>query len=132
VGAMALNILLSLTLWRVFDAIGWMPHGALALANSLATALECIVLLELIRRRMGGLEARRLRPGLLAAIGSAAAMSLCLLGWLNRTQGWPPIAVALGGILLGLGVYLGLSVGLGAPEPRALWRAVRRRLPAPG
>ena len=132
VGAMTLNILLSLTLWRVFDAIGWMPHGALALANSLATALECIVLLELIRRRMGGLEARRLRPGLLAAIGSAAAMSLCLLGWLNRTQGWPPIAVALGGILLGLGVYLGLSAGLGAPEPRALWRAVRRRLPALG
>ena len=132
VGAMTLNILLSLTLWRVFDAIGWMPHGALALANSLATALECIVLLELIRRRMGALEARRLRPGLLAAIGSAAAMSLCLLGWLNRTQGWPPIAVALGGILLGLGVYLGLSAGLGAPEPRALWRAVRRRLPALG
>jgi putative peptidoglycan lipid II flippase len=132
VGAMTLNVLLSLSLWRLFDAIGWMPHGALALANSLATALECIVLLELIRRRMGGLEARRLRPGLLAAMGSAAAMCLCLLGWLNRTQGWPAIAVALGGIVLGLGVYLGLSAGLGAPEPQALWRAVRRRLPAPG
>jgi putative peptidoglycan lipid II flippase len=127
--AMTLNIVLSLALWRIFVSIGWMPHGALALANSLATAIECAVLLELIRRRMGGLQAARLRPGLLAATASAAVMSLSLVGWLYVTQGWPAVTMAVGGVLLGLGVYLGVAVVLGAPEPIALWRAAVRRLP---
>lgn len=126
--AMTLNIVFSLAFWRIFAAIGWMPHGALALANSLATAIECGVLLELIRRRMGGLQAQRLRPGMVAATVSAAVMSLCLVGWLQRTQAWAPVAIAAGGVLLGLGVYLGVAVILGAPEPVALWRAVARRL----
>jgi putative peptidoglycan lipid II flippase len=126
--AMLLNIVLSLMLWRVFATAGWMPHGALALANSLATAIECGVLLELIRRRLNGLQATRLRPGLLAATASAAVMSLSLVGWLYLTQAWSAIAIAAGGVLLGLGVYLGVAVVLGAPEPVALGRAVVRRL----
>ena len=69
-GAMALNVGLSLGLAWAFSRWGWMPHGGLALANSLATALECLVLLVLLRRRTGGLEGARLRPGLQATLGA--------------------------------------------------------------
>ena len=126
--AMTLNLVLSLVLWRAFAAAGWMPHGALALANSLATGVECVVLLGLIRRRLGGLQGRRLRPGLMASTASAAVLSLALAGWLLLTQGWLPVAVAAGGVIVGMGVYLGVAVVLGAPEPAALWRAVARRV----
>jgi putative peptidoglycan lipid II flippase len=128
VAAMTLNVVLSLILWRAFAAAGWMPHGALALANSLATTIECGVLLGLIRRRLDGLHGRRLRPGLIASTASAGALSLALAGWLLLTQGWPPLAVAAGGLIVGLGVYLGVAVVLGAPEPSALWTAASRRL----
>ena len=36
------------------DQIGWMPHGGLALANSLATALEMVGLWYFMRRRLAG------------------------------------------------------------------------------
>jgi putative peptidoglycan lipid II flippase len=38
--AMGLNIVFSLIFIKVFEFIGWMPHGGLALANSFATALK--------------------------------------------------------------------------------------------
>src|SRR5690606_5217377 len=38
--AMGLNIALSLAFSAWFQRLGWQPHGGLALANSLATALE--------------------------------------------------------------------------------------------
>ena len=40
--AMSLNIILSYLLSAAFREMGWMPHGGLALANSIATGLESI------------------------------------------------------------------------------------------
>jgi len=48
--AMSLNVVFSFAFAALFKQIGWMPHGGLALANSLATALETIALLVLMRR----------------------------------------------------------------------------------
>ena len=48
---MLLNLGLSLTLPRLFDSMGWYPHGGLALANSIATTLEVIGLLWIIYPR---------------------------------------------------------------------------------
>ncbi|MBI4769781.1 MAG: murein biosynthesis integral membrane protein MurJ, partial [Chloroflexi bacterium] len=45
--AMSLNVALSLLFARLFERAGWLPHGGLALANSLATALETAALLWL-------------------------------------------------------------------------------------
>ncbi|MDO9302020.1 MAG: murein biosynthesis integral membrane protein MurJ, partial [Anaerolineales bacterium] len=42
--AMGLNVVFSLAFIKVFEFVGWMPHGGLALANSLATTLEATVL----------------------------------------------------------------------------------------
>jgi putative peptidoglycan lipid II flippase len=127
VAAMSLNILLSLGLTWVFVQIDWMPHGALALANSLATALECLVLLGLMRQRLLGLEGARLRRGLQAAIAAASVMALTLSLWMRFTAGWSAIAVAGGGVLLGMAVYLAVASAMRAPEPLAVWRTLARR-----
>ncbi|RLD06256.1 MAG: hypothetical protein DRI32_02875, partial [Chloroflexi bacterium] len=54
IGAMSLNIVFSIAFAALFEQIGWMPHGGLALANSLATALEMVLLMILMRKRLSG------------------------------------------------------------------------------
>jgi len=126
--AMGLNIILSLTFARLFSGWGWMPHGGLALANSLATALECLVLLALLRRRTGGLESARLRPGLMATLGAALVMTAVLWGWLRLTAAAPSWVIGAAGVILGAAVYFAAALALGAPEARRLAAAAHRAL----
>jgi putative peptidoglycan lipid II flippase len=127
VATMGLNVVLSLTLIRLFEMIGWMALGGLALSNSLATTVEMVVLLVIIRRRLNGLEGKRMLNSL-ARIGLAAAVMgvvvAVLAFWLAGINIW--LAVGLS-ISLGLAVYAGVSLRLGAPEPRAVWSMVRSR-----
>ena len=67
IGAMSLNILFSYTFSAWFIRLGWMPHGGLALANTLATGLEAGVLFYLMRRRLGSLEGKIILEGMLKA-----------------------------------------------------------------
>lgn len=57
---MSLNIILSLVLGPLFLRIGWLAIGGLALANSIATGLEAIVLLIIMRKRLKGLEGNKI------------------------------------------------------------------------
>lgn len=126
-GAMTLNVALSLTLPLLFARLGWAPHGGLALANSLATALEVLILQRLLRRRLqaGALLGPR-RP-LAATLAAAACMSAALLGWMALAGGGPAWCVAGGGVAVGLAVYWLSALALGAPEARALPEALLRR-----
>jgi putative peptidoglycan lipid II flippase len=54
--AMGLNVIFSFAFSALFENIGWMPHGGLALANSLATALEVTALLIIMRTRLNGIN----------------------------------------------------------------------------
>lgn len=126
--AMALNVLFSLTFPHLFSQAGWMPHGGLALANSLATALEAAGLLIFIRRRLGGLESRSVLDGVSRALIAALGMTLALWGWLSFASSQPAWLATAGGVLLGCAVYgLGIWV-LGVREAHGVMRAVVRRL----
>ncbi len=103
--AMALNLGFSLLFSALFSSIGWMPHGGLALANSLATFLEVITLLVLLRRKIGGLGGRRVWVALGQGGLAAAGMGLALGGWLWLTAAQPVWLQALGGVALGGAVY---------------------------
>lgn len=127
VGAMSLNILLSIGLSIAFGRLGWYPLGGLALANSLATALEVLTLVLLLRSKLGGIEGRRLRRGLGVTLLSGTIMALVLIAWLNLSQGESSWLIGIGGVLLGLGSYWGLSLLLGSPEARRLPRVILRR-----
>jgi putative peptidoglycan lipid II flippase len=113
---MSLNIGLSLLFSSLFARWGWMPHGGLALANSLATFLEMGVLLIFMRRKLSGLEGRKVLDGVVKALAAGGMMSLALWGWLALTALLSIWLVALGGVAIGILVYVvGLFI-LRVPE----------------
>src|SRR5512138_420982 len=74
--AMGLNVLFSFTFAWLFARAGWMPHGGLALANSLATALEASALFIFMRRRLNGIEGRNIARGFAACLLAALGMGI--------------------------------------------------------
>ncbi len=127
-GAMTLNVAFSFAFAALFARIGWMPHGGLALANSLATLIEMLVLLFLLGRRLGGLEGRRSLSALLQAGAGVLVMSLGLLAWLRLAAGLPDWLLAPGGGLLGALLYAAALAALRVPELASAWSALTRRL----
>jgi putative peptidoglycan lipid II flippase len=124
--AMGLNLLLSFGLSRVFAVVGWMPHGGLALANSLATALEMSALFLLMRRRLNGLASSHVGRGLVQAGSGALIMGLVLLMWLRHIG--PTWLIGIGGVALGGAVYALVMHILRVPELEGVYRAIRRRI----
>jgi putative peptidoglycan lipid II flippase len=125
-GAMGLNIILSLLLGRPTEA-GGMGHAGLALANSTATLLEMIVLMVLLARRAGGLPWREMSASLGRITLSAGTMGIVLwsfLYYLGESSAW---LTALGGITIGALMYLLASLLVRAPEPLGIWHMVSRR-----
>jgi putative peptidoglycan lipid II flippase len=128
VGAMLLNIVFSLIFAAAFNRWGWLPYGGLALANSIATALEMVVLLWLMTRRMQGLEGRTILAGLLPALLAAGGMALALWGWLAWSEGNPAYVRVLVGVVAGAGVYALLLWLLKVTEVRSLAATAARYL----
>jgi len=98
--AMSLNIILSLILGSVFLRIGWLAIGGLALANSIATGLESIILLILLRKRLNGLEGRKIFQLLWKVILSVTVMGLgiwWLVDFTNLSNGLTLAIGAFGG-----------------------------------
>ena len=125
IGAMGLNVVLSLAFIRLFAALGWLVLGGLALSNSLATTAEMVVLLAILRRRLQGLEGRRMAGSLARITFAAVAMGAAVGAVASFFEGasvWLTAGVA---VAAGVMVYGGVSVGLGAAEPRAVWGMVR-------
>ena len=122
--AMGLNVVLSLTFSNLFARVGWMPHGGLALANSLATALESIALILLMRKRLNGLGGGYIWKGVAVSILGVALMTGTVLGWEALMAGRSAVVVLFGGLALGVGVYGGLMWALKMPELMGVVRAL--------
>ncbi len=118
--AMSLNVAFSFGFAALFRRAGWLPHGGLALANTLATTLEMGGLLYLMRRRLHGLDGRRIAEGALQAGAATLGMGLALGGWLAWAGTAPAWMTAAGGILLGSAVYAGAVLALRVPEAHLL------------
>ncbi|MCB9138476.1 MAG: murein biosynthesis integral membrane protein MurJ [Caldilineaceae bacterium] len=127
VAAMLLNILLSV--WWV-NRLG---YGGLALANSTATTLEMLVLLLLLRKRMGGMEGRRLVATFLRSLIAALAMGGLLYLWLTWLAGQSlgPIAErwlpATGGLFIAALAYAAASLLLRNEAMTEVVGLLRRR-----
>ena len=124
--AMALNVVLSLTLPGAFGATGWPPHAGLALANSIATLIELVVLLILIQRRMDGLEGRRTAVACAKSGLAALAMGAVLVGWQVLLPDAGTLLIGAGGIVLGTATFLIAALLLRAEELRAVVSLLRR------
>lgn len=129
--AMGLNVVFSFAFSALFARLGWAPHGGLALANSLATALEAAALFVTMRKRLDGINGTHLLRGLSLALVGTLAMSVVLLLTLRLFPGRPAWLLAPGGILAGGLTYLLTLAALRVPELGAVISAVRRRLSRP-
>ncbi len=125
--AMSLNVVFSLVFAAGFSRLGVPPHGGLALANSLATALEVVALLLLIRKRLGGLGLRRLRRGLVGSAVASVVMAVGLWLWIGITAGASVWLSGVGGVFLGASLYWAIAFAMGVPEARQLPRMVFSR-----
>jgi putative peptidoglycan lipid II flippase len=98
------------------------------LANSLATALESIVLLILMRKRLGGLEGGKVLKGVIQAMLATVLMATAIWGWSLWAADRSVLLYLLGGLLLGTGVY-GLIIWLmKIPEVKSLLELIKQKL----
>lgn len=126
--AMGLNVVFSFLFSAWFVQLGWMPHGGLALANTVATALEMLGLLVWMRRRLGGLAGIPIVRGLLQAGIASAAMAAVLLigpGWFSAPPAWLTLSL---GVIVGGGIYGLVCLLLGVSEMRGLLNWLVRHL----
>ena len=130
--AMTANILLSFVFARLFGEIGWLPLGGLAFANSLATAVECLALLQILRKRLKGLDGREIfRVGMLSLIasfvmGSAIFTFMTFFGDMNK------YFVLILGVAIGLLVYGVMLWVLKVPEVQSVLGKIKGQLAKKG
>ena len=123
VAGMLLNVGLSLLFVSVFYGLGWMPHGALALANSLATILEMAALIVFLRRKIKWLMDRAGWLSLIRTVLASAVLAAVLWIWCSVLQSASIWIVGPGGILVGMTVYGAASLLLGSTEARSTLQA---------
>lgn len=126
--AMVLNIGLCFVFPPLFIRWGWAPHGGLAFANSVATTLEMIGLLWVLRRRLEGLAFTRIWPGLWRTALAAVFTGALLILWLRYTQAFSLWLIALGGVAFGGLVFAGMAYALRVPEARLFPKMVLERI----
>jgi putative peptidoglycan lipid II flippase len=126
--AMGLNIVFSVAFAQSFAQVGLMPIGGLALANSLATALEATALFIFMRKRLNGIEGRSIADGAWRVVLAGLGMALGLLVWIQAMASLPRWLIALGGVALGGVIYLAGAALLKVPEIKMVTSAVSRRL----
>jgi putative peptidoglycan lipid II flippase len=126
--AMGLNIVFSVLFIKLFEYIGWMPHGGLALANSLATAIEAVTLFIVMRKRLHGIEGKFILRGVIPSLAATLAMSICIFGWLYIGEDLSPWILIPVGVMVGIGVYLAGLWVLRVPELQYITSGVLRRL----
>jgi putative peptidoglycan lipid II flippase len=126
--AMGLNIVFSFLFSNIFSRIGWMPHGGLALANSLATGLESIALIMLMQKRLNGIDGAHIWKGVGVAVLGSGLMAAVILGWQSLVGGGSSVLGVLGGLGLGLGVYVGLMWIMKMPEMLGMVKMVISRI----
>lgn len=121
VGAIVLNIALSLALFKS------LAQGGLALANSAATILEMLILVYLLRARLGGIDGKRLAASLLKIAVGAAALGAAILLFtaaLPTANSW---VLGGGGIAIGGVVFLAVTWLLRSDEIIAARRLARQK-----
>ena len=126
--AMLLNVVFSVTFAKLFESAGWMPHGGLALANSLATALEATVLFVMMRKRLNGIEGGHILRGAIPALIAAVGMALSLFGFLSFGADFSVWILVPVGVVIGGSVYFAVLWILRVPELGYILNGVMRRI----
>lgn len=129
VRAALLSILANLMLGVAF--LHPLAHGGMALATSLASVLNLVLLLAALRRKLGGMDWRAIGICLVRSILSAGLMAPAVLGvsrLMIHGAGQSTVGLASGlaaSLAAGVIIYFCASLLLGSPEARGLMTALR-------
>jgi putative peptidoglycan lipid II flippase len=126
--AMTINLILSILLVILFNKIGWIALGGLALSTSIAAYLETGILFALLRKRLKGIQGKQLATGTTAAILGSLAMSVIIILWTHLMGTHSPVLITLGGVVVGGAVYGLVLILLRVPEINSLFQWIKRRL----
>lgn len=125
--AMLANIIFSLLL------MGPLKHGGLALALSLTSTMQLLILIFLLRKRIGGIEGRAVVGSMAKSFLSSLIMAICIY-WLAfkifPAKSTGTVASLAFGVLLVVGagilIYLISARLLGSKELTSVMEVVRR------
>jgi putative peptidoglycan lipid II flippase len=123
VGALQLVTMWLIGIWLsryIFPAFDWLKLGALALGYSISTFLELGLLLWLLRRKMGGIDARRLFDGLWRMIMATVLMTVITWLILSLVDGLGVFGQLVVGGTVGAVSYIVASLAFGVKEIRQL------------
>lgn len=121
VASVALNVILSLVL------IGPLAQGGLALANALATGLEMLTLLYLLRPRLQGVDGQRLARAAGRMLVGAASMAVVILLVRSSALATSPLWLLVAGAVAGGGAYFLTQLLLRSEELGLALALARRR-----
>lgn len=130
VAAIVANIVLSVAFMRFIgdpNDVTRGTFGGLALANSVTTIIEGIILWVLLRRRIGAINDRFVLQGLGLTVISAAAMSIVVLAVQSVLSDAPTLVIFIAGSGLGFVTFFGIAMLLGMREARAVPQMLMRR-----
>jgi putative peptidoglycan lipid II flippase len=105
-----------------------MPHGGLALANSLATSLESLILLVLVRGKLKGINGRDILQGMLVSLLASAIMGAAVYGFITLVPLNLQVLSLIGGVVVGVIVYASVLWLLRVPEVKTAQKALLARL----
>ena len=131
--AMLLNIALALALIRAFgypDSTNFArgPFGGLALAMSIATALESTTLWIILRRRIGGIDERRVLGGAARTLVASALMAAGAWGYLHLLPDLAVLFRVVGAMGIGAVIFWIAALWLDVEEAEMVPRLVLRRV----
>jgi hypothetical protein len=87
---------------------------------------EMVVLLWIIHRRLGSLEAVNLAHSVLRIGVAAGLMAAAIFGFIRGLPATDPLVITVGGIGIGAVVYVGITILAGSDESGAVVRLVQR------
>jgi putative peptidoglycan lipid II flippase len=127
--ALLTNILLS----AIFITWTKLEHGGLALANSLAAALNIGLLTVQLRKKIGRMDGQRILRSLLKIIPASVAMGV-IGWWVSMQPEWElsghtlyKTELLVGGLTVSVMFYIGVMVLLRSEELKFMWAIVKRR-----
>ncbi len=111
-----------------------LKHGGLALATSLAAALNFTLLVFLLRRKLGLLGGKKIFTSFLKSLGASivmgtAAYAVCSLRpWNTSGATVEKVLLLIGSLFMGIFVYGGMSYFLRSEEVYSVMAIVRERM----
>ncbi len=120
--SLIVNLVLSLSLIQVMQIAG------LALANTIAALTEMTLLTVVLRKRLGGLDDRRVVHTTLKTLVASIVMALGVIVFLQSVENAGILVRAIGGMMIGVGVFFTAVLLLRVEELNSVIDLVRRKM----